>query len=68
MTLTKISLTYAKAGGPPEYWDHLKVWDVDCNEFVDNVFEVNTTDGWLMRYLMDGTPERLEGTFEIHRL
>lgn len=74
-------LSYAKVGGPPARWQKLKIIDLDTGLEVSKVVEVNTTEGWLIRYREDaeGRPfidpekpdqaarERVEGRFQIVR-
>lgn len=74
------AITYAKAGGPPDDWCGLKVFDLDTGEEVTEVDEVNAAEGWLVRaktdengnIFLDETGleigrERLSGHFEIRR-
>lgn len=42
-----MTLTYAKAGGPPDYWSHVDVIDLDTGTKVRGVTEVDTLAGWL---------------------
>lgn len=70
--------TYAKAGETPGYqW--LEVVDMQTGRVVNEVVEVNTREGWLVRYrtdesghlLLDGSEvitERLEGRFQLKAL
>jgi len=71
-----MTITYAKVGGPPDNWWELRVLDLDTGKFITEVIEVNTAEGWLVRYKTDenGQPiisglnwarERVEGNFEI---
>lgn len=50
--------TYACAGGPPHDWDRLEVWDLVEERLIPEVVEVNTAEGWLIRYAKgpDGKP------------
>jgi hypothetical protein len=73
-----IMITYAKAGGPPDNWWGLRVFDLDTGQEVLDVEECNTDEGWLIRHKRDGkgnfyvdpgtdkiASERVEGRFEI---
>ena len=72
-------ITYAVVGGPPDNWHQFAVIDEETGERVESVQEVNTEEGWLMRWQRDesgalvlgegGTPdvERVEGRFRIER-
>lgn len=42
-------ITYAKAGGPPDDWQGLRVLDLETGDEVDRVEEVNAAEGWLIR-------------------
>ena len=70
-------ITYAKALGPPDNWADLCVLDRSGNE-VPDVVEVNTEEGWLIRFARDEAghlvinkerddleTERIEGEFRI---
>lgn len=50
--------TYACAGGPPLDWHLLEVWDIVEERLVQDVVEVNTKEGWLIKYATgpDGKP------------
>lgn len=74
-----MSIPYAKAGGPPEDWKDLRVFNLDTGLEVRSVTEVNTAEGWVvrMRRDLDGgiivengeiATERLEGRFAIRRI
>lgn len=81
--MTDQPLTYAKADGPPDDWMLLKVIDADTGEEITDVVEVNTAEGWLVRYVIDpetGSPvlegegddlriktERVERATRLHR-
>ncbi|KQW79717.1 hypothetical protein [Brevundimonas sp. Root1279] len=74
-------LTYAKVDGPPSDWQGLKVIDRATGGEVSRVIEVNTVEGWLIRYRLnerglifsdpdrpdEAATERVEGDFEIRR-
>jgi len=71
-------VTYARAGGPPDDWQGLRVFKVKTGEEVLEVVEVSTKDNWLKRLVTDreGKPivkngelvvERIRGLFEIRR-
>lgn len=38
--------TYAKAGGPPDDWTEMQVFNAETGEMVGRVTEVNTAEGW----------------------
>jgi len=68
--------TYACAGGPPDDWMDLKVWDVVEEAYVQDVVEVNTAEGWLIKHELgaDGKPivegdqlrkVRVKGRFQL---
>ena len=73
------TLTYAIVGGPPEDWRGLVIVDLETGREVRDVVEVNSAEGWLIRfrrneqghvYLDPDRPdeaarERLTGKFEI---
>lgn len=74
-------LTYAIVGGPPHDWCGLLIRDLETNALVQRVVEVNTAEGWLIRYKTDdkgqiyvdpaqpdeAARERIEGRFRIER-
>jgi hypothetical protein len=74
-------ITYAKVGGPPAYWQGLKVINLDTGQEVLDVVEVDAHEGWLISYRRNAeghiypdpeNPEqaarqRVEGRFEIRR-
>lgn len=74
-------LTYAVVGGPPRNWHDLFVVDLDTQKEISRAVEVNTTEGWLVRFKegpdgriqkdANGTggpiKERVTGRFEIRR-
>lgn len=76
-------LTYALAGVEPSPFPYgeLHVFDLDTGQEVLNVKEVNTEEGWLISYKLDGrgqvysdpdcpdqaAMQRVEGCFEIVR-
>lgn len=74
-------ITYAKSGGPPDDWCDLRIFDMESGREVKDVYEVNVTEGWLLRYQTNergmyftdpANPghvavERLTGRFEIRR-
>jgi len=74
-------ITYAKAGGPPDNWRGLKIYDLDTGKEVWDVEEVSAVEGWLIRMKRNEkgeifidpangdevAVERLEGRFEIRR-
>ncbi len=70
------ALTYAVVGGPPVNWHDLQVLDRDTGAPIDGVVEVNTVEGWLIRYIRDeqgrlvsgagkAAKERVVGNFMI---
>lgn len=70
-------LTYAKALGPPDDWENLKIVHADGTEDRD-VIEANSEEGWLIRYRRDADgklivsgdeclTERIECSFTIER-
>lgn len=71
-------ITYAKAGGPPDNWLYLRVEDVDTGLIIPEVIEVNTAEGWAIRYKRvnyalvlgpDGPEtERITGNFRLVHL
>lgn len=69
-------ITYANAGGPPDNWHELEVFDAATAAKVDSVLEVDAAAGWLIRHRYDESgqrviegeewaTERVEGRFEI---
>jgi hypothetical protein len=74
-------ITYAKAGGPPDDWHGLKIYDLDTGQEVTQAEEVNAAEGWLIRAKLNDrgmiyidpekgdeiARERLEGRYEIRR-
>lgn len=42
-------LTCAKAGGPPDDWFGLRIFDLSTGQEVLDVLEVNTAEGWVVR-------------------
>jgi len=74
-------ITYAKAGGPPDDWHGLRVFDLDTGAEIERVEEVNAAEGWLIRANLDErgyvypdpekpdeiARERIKGRFEIRR-
>lgn len=69
-------LTYAKAGGPPVFWQGLRIVDLATDKEVRDVIEVNAAEGWLVRvkrddvgdFIVNGdevVTERIEGSFRI---
>ena len=75
-------LTYAKVDGPPDDWFGLLVVDLATGTEVADVYEVNSTEGWLIRAARNAAGElytvgegndagvameRVEGQFEIRR-
>jgi hypothetical protein len=72
-------ITYANAGGPPANWHGLRIFDLESGQEVTQVVEVNTVEGWLIRYKLNeegrlyldpenpeqAARERLTGRFEI---
>lgn len=73
-------ITYAKVGGPPDNWMHLRVRDLKTGELVNEVVQVNAAEGWLRRYKqVNGKPvldpashslviERIRGRFAIEEI
>lgn len=70
-------IPYAVAGGPPDDWFGLSVFDRSGNE-IKNVVEVNVAEGWLIRHRLDNAgrsfvendeiaTERIEGDFTVVR-
>ncbi len=72
--------TYAKAGGPPDDWTEIQVFDVATGARVEDVVEVNTAEGWAEvyvrdergRYILSPTGrevavERIPGDFRLQR-
>lgn len=66
--------TYARAGGPPDNWQELTIWDRATGLEVEWVVEVNAAEGWAIVYETPGRddPEtntlarkRISGDFEI---
>lgn len=68
-------IVYAKAGGPPDNWHGIRVFDHHGSEFHD-VCEVHAGEGWLIRVKRNEASdiyavgdevatERLEGQFVI---
>lgn len=43
-------ITYAKAGGPPDDWSRLQVRDLQTGALLDDVVEVDATEGWAVVY------------------
>jgi hypothetical protein len=41
---------YAKAGGPPDNWTWLIVYDADTMKEINHVYEVNAVEGWARIY------------------
>ena len=74
-------ITYAVVGGPPHDWRGLKIFELVTGSEVRDVLEVNTAEGWLIRYVRDesgmifidpkrpdeAARQRIEGSFEIRR-
>lgn len=62
-------LTYAKVGGPPDYWMFIKIYDLNKKCYVENVVECNAAQHWLIRFVDDTHTEKemLSGDFEIQR-
>lgn len=71
-------ISYAKVHGPPADWRGLCVFDADTGEEIQDVIEVDASNGWLVRYKMgdDGhafiegdevAKETLTGRFRIER-
>jgi len=44
-------LTYAKVDGPPDDWQNLTVTNLDTGEPVLEVREVNTVEGWVIKFV-----------------
>lgn len=65
-----MTTSYAKVGGPPEFWMWVKVRDLDTGEFVDDVTEVNCHEGWLIRFIdpEHSQTEKVLGRYEVVRL
>lgn len=72
----KSTITYAKAGGPPDNWREITVLNVETGEEVVDIVEVNATEGWAVinaisenghRIVFNGTAvtKRIEGKFRI---
>jgi hypothetical protein len=49
----KTAPTYAVAGGPPHDWMDLEIWDIVQEQLVTDVVEINTAEGWLIKYALD---------------
>ncbi len=71
-----MTLTYVKAGGPPDYWRIVRVVDLDTGTEVAGVIEADTSGGWLTYYARDQQGrlkvengelviERRQGRFEL---
>lgn len=68
-------LTYAKVGGPPDDWECWVVLDAESGEELTNLVEVNTREGWAVRYVTppvagpsgDLLTERITGKFRLAR-
>lgn len=73
-----MTITYAKAGGPPSNWYDLMVVDCETGNEVTLVTEVDTVEGWIVRAVRDERgrlsltvdgkellTERLNGNFRI---
>lgn len=73
-------LTYALVGGPPRDWRGLKIFDLDTAAEITEVVEVDTANGWVIRYVTDdrgqvvqnqhgdrAKTEIIRGRFEIRR-
>lgn len=69
-------ITYAKAGETPANWPELTVFNVDTGEEITTCVEINTIEGWMIRFMRhengsmvieDGRlkEERIEGNFRI---
>lgn len=72
--------TYAKAGGPPDDWTEMQVFNVETGLLVPDVYEVNTVEGWVEVYPRDergrsvlssdgrmAMTERIPGNFRLQR-
>ncbi|KKK40367.1 hypothetical protein LCGC14_3084240 [marine sediment metagenome] len=80
MTDNNKPITYAKVGGPPHYWDNLKIFDVNTGKEIKDVIEVDYNedrctcyrriDGKLVVDPKDDYIERvyLKGKFRIERI
>jgi hypothetical protein len=73
-------ITYAKVHGPPADWHSLRIFDRATGAEVQDVFEIDTQEGWLIRAKRDAAGqlvtaasgdrierEKIEGAFEIRR-
>ena len=45
--MTDSEITYARAGGPPDDWPGLTIWDLETGLEVKDVTAVNTAEGWV---------------------
>lgn len=67
--------TYAKVGGPPDWWLDCEIVDLDTEKVMNDVIEVNAAEGWAQIYTgaidwptRSLATKRIEGRFEIRKI
>ena len=71
-----MAVTYVRAGGPPDNWAHLRIFDIDNRQWVVGASAANSEEGWIELPMvrlgepvigLDGNVivERRRGHFEI---
>lgn len=67
-----MTITYARAGGPPDNWMGLRVFNIDTGKEMLNVHEVDAEAGWLVQYVVvdekAGTLMAVEGQLVLERV